>query len=199
MLAFLARNSAATAARRLRQTGRMDLSTFYAVVAGTCFTLVGLWWNVVERRPDWLADPHLRRLVGGVYVSFLLPALMSLFAQIDPSEPLIWRITFVIASAVGAWSTPEPDPRRPQGHFPGLIRRHRWLVAVVYGLIAVLGVVPELAGNFGLTPPQAAAFLLVLLVVLAHALTWEFMTADPRGRHRSVADRRGLNGAQSPA
>ena len=51
----------------------MDLSTFYAVVAGTCFTLVGLWWNVVERRPDWLADPHLRRLVGGVYVSFLLP------------------------------------------------------------------------------------------------------------------------------
>jgi hypothetical protein len=47
---------------------------------------------------------------------------------------------------------------------------------VVYGLIAVLGFVPEVADVVGLTPPQAAAFLLVLLVVLAHALTWEFMT-----------------------
>lgn len=154
----------------------MDLSTFYAVVAGTCFTLVGLWWNVVERRPDWLADPNLRRLVGGVYVSFLLPALMSLFAQIDPSEPLIWRVTFVVASAVGAWSTLRLIRVERRVSAPGLLRRHRWLVAVVYGLVAVLGVVPELAGAVGMAAPQAAAFLLVLLVVLAHALTWEFMT-----------------------
>lgn len=154
----------------------MDLSTFYAVVAGTCFTLVGLWWNVVERRPDWLADEQLRRLVGGVYVSFLLPALMSLFAQIDPSEPLIWRITFVLASAIGAWSTLRLIRIDRQVDSPGLVRRHRWLVALVYGLVAVLGVVPELAGQVGLSAPQAAAFLLVLLVVLAHALTWEFMT-----------------------
>ncbi|WP_426247378.1 hypothetical protein [Nocardioides sp. LHG3406-4] len=154
----------------------MDLSTFYAVVAGTCFTLVGLWWNVVERRPDWLADPDLRRLVGGVYVSFLLPALMSLFAQIDPSEPLIWRITFVAASGIGAYSTLRLIRVDRHVSTPGLVRRHRWLVAVVYGLVAVLGVVPELAELVGLTPPQAAAFLLVLLVVLAHALTWEFMT-----------------------
>ena len=178
----------------------MDLSTFYAVVAGTCFTLVGLWWNVVERRPDWLADPHLRRLVGGVYVSFLLPALMSLFAQIDPSEPLIWRITFVIASAVGAWSTLSLIRVDRQVTSPGIIRRHRWLVALVYGLVAVLGVVPELAGTFGLTAPQAAAFLLVLLVVLAHALTWEFMTQTRPAGHRSVAPHpsAALNGALNP-
>ncbi len=158
----------------------MDLSTFYAVVAGTCFTLVGLWWNVVERRPDWLADPHLRRLVGGVYVSFLLPALMSLFAQIDPSEPLIWRTTFVAASAVGAYSTLRLIGVDRQVSTPGPIRRHRWLVAMVYGLVAVLGVVPELAELVGMTAPRAAAFLLVLLVVLAHALTWEFMTQTRR-------------------
>ena len=62
--------------------------------------------------------------------------------------------------------------------FPGPVRRFRWLVGVVYGLIALLGVVPEIAVEFGMTPPQAAAFLLVLLVVLAHALTWEFMTEN---------------------
>ena len=159
-------------------TDPVDLSTFYAVVSATCFTLVGLWWTVVERRPEWLADTQLRRLVGGVYVSFLLPALMSLFAQIDPSEPLIWRITFVAASAIGAWSTFRLIQVDRQVDFPGPVRRFRWLVGVVYGLIALLGVVPEIAVEIGMTPPQAAAFLLVLLVVLAHALTWEFMTEN---------------------
>ena len=28
----------------------MDLSTFYALMSATCFTLVGLWWTVIERR-----------------------------------------------------------------------------------------------------------------------------------------------------
>ncbi len=27
----------------------MDVSTFYALFSATCFTLVGLWWTVVER------------------------------------------------------------------------------------------------------------------------------------------------------
>jgi hypothetical protein len=133
--------------------------------------------------------PDLRRLVGGVYVSFLLTALMSLFAHIDPSEPLIWRITFVAASPIGAWTTLSLIRVDRRVTTPGLIRRHRWLVAVVYGLVAVLGVVPELAANVGLTAPQAAAVLLVLLVVLAHALTGEFMTQTRR--ETAAADRPG--------
>ena len=27
----------------------MDLAGFYSLMAVTCFTLVGLWWTVVER------------------------------------------------------------------------------------------------------------------------------------------------------
>ena len=60
----------------------MDLSTFYALMSATCFTLVGLWWTVIERRPEWREEPRLRRLAGGTYLSFLLPGLMSMFAQI---------------------------------------------------------------------------------------------------------------------
>ena len=124
----------------------MDLSTFYALVSATCFTLVGLWWTVVERRPAWRSDPLRRRLAGGTYLSFLLPGLMSLIA-LERADRV----------AVGAF------------------RRHRWAVAVLYGLVVVLGVAPELARGLGWTPLVVGAFLLVLLVVLAHGLTWEFM------------------------
>ncbi|MFJ9804775.1 hypothetical protein [Streptomyces wuyuanensis] len=55
----------------------MDVSTFYALFAATCFTLVGLWWNVVRGRDDRMRRPALRRGVGGVCLSFLLPALMG--------------------------------------------------------------------------------------------------------------------------
>ena len=45
----------------------MDIGTFYSLFSATCFTLVGLWWNVVERRSGWAADPRRRRLAGGIY------------------------------------------------------------------------------------------------------------------------------------
>src|SRR5690606_25020285 len=55
----------------------MDVTTFDALFSATCFTLLGLWWGVVQRHEDWMRDDSLRGLVGGVYVSFLLPALMG--------------------------------------------------------------------------------------------------------------------------
>ena len=45
----------------------MDVSTFYALFSATCFTLVGLWWTVVERNRPWLRDPATRRRVGAIY------------------------------------------------------------------------------------------------------------------------------------
>lgn len=63
-------------------SGVMDVSTFYALFSATCFTLVGLWWNVVQSHSEWMRAPALRRVVGGIYLSFLLPALMGLFAQV---------------------------------------------------------------------------------------------------------------------
>ncbi len=84
----------------------MDVSTFYALFSATCFTLVGLWWTVVERNRPWLRDPATRRRVGAVYLSFLLPALMGLFAQVGGTEvPLFWRASFVVIAAVGALGT----------------------------------------------------------------------------------------------
>ena len=155
----------------------MDVSTFYALFSATCFTLVGLWWNVVQRHEAWLRLPAMRRDAGGVYLSFLLPALMGLFAQVGgTTDPGIWRATFVVVAAVGCWSTLHLLTRSRRESRGGSLVRPRAAAAVLYALIAVLGVAPVLAEPFGVTPLQAEAMLLVLLVTLAHWLVWEFMT-----------------------
>ena len=71
----------------------MNVSTFYAVFAATCFTLVGLWWGVTLRDTRWVGDPVRRRAVEvGSLWPFCSPALMGLFAQVGGVEdPLVWR------------------------------------------------------------------------------------------------------------
>jgi hypothetical protein len=160
----------------------MDLSTFYAVVSATCFTLVGLWWSAVDRRRELLRSPTTRRLVGGVYLTFLLPGIMGLFAQVDPGKPGLWRSTFGLVALLGAWSTFRLIQADQHPGTRGPFRRHRWLVGVLYLVIIVLGVAPELAATVGLTGLQAAALAVVCLVVLAHGLAWELLTTTDDDR-----------------
>ncbi|MHC5704087.1 hypothetical protein OTC26_021955 [Streptomyces tirandamycinicus] len=159
----------------------MDVSTFYALFAATCFTLVGLWWNVVQGHDDWLRRPALRRIVGGVYLSFLLPALMGLFAQVGgASTPGVWRASFALLAVIGCVSTLRLLAQgRRDGSSP-VLAVIMGAAALFYVLIAVVGVVPEIAGVIGLAPIQAEAVLLILLVVLGHGLVWRFMAGDGR-------------------
>jgi len=152
----------------------MDLAAFYSLMAITCFTLVGLWWTVVERHPEWKSDAHSRKLAGGVYLSFLLPGLMSTFAQVDVGNPLVWRSSFTIAAVVGVVNT-WPLLRLDRGDARGPFRRFRWLVLVIYGVIVAIALFPAAAQVIGGTPLQSAAIALILLIVLAHGLAWEFM------------------------
>ena len=69
----------------------MDTSTFYGFTSATCFTLVGLWWSVVQGKSEWMQDEAKKRLAGGVYASFLIPALMSLGAQVGGEQGSIWQ------------------------------------------------------------------------------------------------------------
>lgn len=152
----------------------MDLSAFYQLVATTSFTLVGLWWVIVQQRPAWKSDPVRRRLAAGTYVSFLLPGLMATLAQLSPDTPLLWRISFGACAVLGLVSTARLLAVE-RGQTVGPFRRFRWLAVLVYLAILVLGVAPELARGLGWTPLIVGGILLVLLVALAHGLTWDFM------------------------
>lgn len=150
----------------------MNVSTFYALFSASCFTLVGLWWGVVQRNTRWVRDPVRRRAIGGVYLAFLLPALMGLFAQVGGvADPLVWRLSFIFVAAVGLVATAR---LLASDNDPGL-RPVRAGVAVVYALVAMIAAFPKLADVVGLQAIQAAGLLLVLLVALGHALVWRFL------------------------
>jgi hypothetical protein len=155
----------------------MSLESFYAIVSGTCFALVGLWWGVVQFNKNWLKHEETRALAGGIYLSFLIPGVMSLIAQVSGETPLIWRATFVIAAALGMYSTGKLMTKTRAAPGPiGPFHRYRWIVIVLYLLVLIFGAVPDLANPLNMRPLQVEAILLALLILIAHGLTWEFMT-----------------------
>lgn len=159
---------------RYDRLAHMDLSSFYGLIAGTCFTLVGLWWTVLGKREDWKRDWKMRKLAGGTYLSFLIPGLMATFAQVAPTTPLLWRFTFAISALLGIAST-LVLLRVDSGGHKGPFRSNRWIVVVLYAAITVFAVAPELAQPVGLTALQVASLLLIGLILIGHGLTWEFL------------------------
>jgi hypothetical protein len=159
----------------------MDISTFYALFAATCFTLLGLWWNVLQLNSGWIGVEEERRAVGGVYLTFLLPAMMGLFAQVGGTEtPNIWRFSFIVVAVVGCVSTirllrvlRSSSDQQPRAKYVATL--------AIYVLVAVIGAAPEVAGPLGIKPIQAEAILLILLVLVGHGLVWDFMVRRPPG------------------
>jgi hypothetical protein len=159
----------------------MDISTFYALFSATCFTLLGLWWNVLQLNSAWIGVEDERRAVGGIYLTFLLPALMGLFAQVGGAEtPMIWRVSFVVVAIIGCISTLRlltvlrtASDDRPRGKYVATL--------VIYLLVVVIGAYPEIAEPLNIKPIQAEAILLILLVLVGHGLVWDFMVRRPPG------------------
>jgi hypothetical protein len=169
----------------------MDISTFYALFSATCFTLLGLWWNVLQNNPEWTAVVEERRAVGGVYLTFLLPAMMGLFAQVGGAEtPMIWRVSFVGVAIVGCFSTLRLLRVLRQGGGDQQVRGKYVATLLIYLLIAVIGAAPEIAEPLDLKPIQAEAILLILLVLVGHGLVWDFMV---RAQHHAGEHVRGFD------
>ena len=155
----------------------MDVNTFYAVTSATCFTLVGLWWSVVKSKQEWLRNETTRRLAGGVYASFLIPALMSLGAQIGGTNHLIWQVIFIIAAGAGIVFSSRLIQLTRLANPNGAFSRNSWSVPILYSIVLLFALFPGLARIVGLEPLQMEALLLCLLILIAHAMTWEFMTS----------------------
>ena len=156
----------------------MDINTFYAVTAATCFTLVGLWWSVVKDNPAWFKDEATKRLAGGVYASFLIPALMSMGAQVSGEGTIIWNLVFIVAGVAGIRYTTQLIQKTKAAEANGPFSRNRWALPLLYGIVIFFAVFPRLAGIVGLKALQVEGLLLCVLILIAHMLVWEFMSSS---------------------
>lgn len=155
----------------------MNIQSFYALMAGTCFGLVGLWWNVVRAKPEWTKDEHLRALASGVYLAFLIPGLMSLVAQVSGENRFIWQVTFALAAVLGIFYTTRLIRKTRATSPKTSFYRNRWGMVVIYVFILIFALFPILAQFLGLQPLQMEGILLAGLILIAHGLSWDFLMA----------------------
>ncbi|MGH3459387.1 hypothetical protein [Aeromicrobium sp.] len=82
----------------------MDQAAFYGVVSAINFTLLGLWWVAVKDKTNVIGHENAasRRAAYLVSLQFIIPATVSLLAQVSPEEKAIWRIAFGSAGVIGA-------------------------------------------------------------------------------------------------
>lgn len=157
----------------------MDISTFYAVTSAACFALVGLWWSVAKDKTEWHTNEAKKRLAGGVFASFLIPAVMSLAAQLGVDSPLVWRGVFLIAAGAGLVYSGKLVKLTRETNPGGTFSRNSWVVTVLYGLILFFAIFPVFAWYLGSQPLQLEGLLLSGVVLCGNLLAWEFMTANP--------------------
>ena len=173
------------------------MEQFYASVTTCCFLLMGLWWSVMQfRHIEWSQDVHARRMSYDVYLSFLLPGIMSMAAQIGGDLALLWRMVFAVVGVMGLmtalWSIP-----RVMTHYPNLnfLKYGRWLMVLLYVALIFVAVAPNLALLIKpLKPIQLEGMLVSLILFVGVNVAWEFMSqpkdeyAQPAPRSEGVPD-----------
>ena len=161
----------------------MDLNAFYATVSTISFTLLGLWWVVVQSRPTLWTDLTHRRMAYAISLHFLLPGMMAIVAMIAPDSPFLWRTTFTLAGLTGLIGALYYVRILRSGHdCPRVVRIVEWVAIPVYAVITVVALFPEFVRNLGwnLTPLQVEGIILAILLFLGVQAAWVLMIEPPR-------------------
>lgn len=157
------------------------MESFYATVTTLSFTLLGLWFAVLQiRLHEWLKIPAKRRMAHSVNLALFLPGIMSLGSQIAPDNRIVWRLVFIIASLAGIGATffmmrsMRGDSVR--GYF---FRVGRWVMLLLYGFMFLTALFPQLYAAIGFTGLQGEALWTTLIVFLGVMLAWEAVMEPP--------------------
>jgi hypothetical protein len=161
------------------------MQDFYSTVASLSFTLMGLWWAVVQfRHEEWI--PRYRGLVYSVFLSFLVPGTMGLAAQIDLASRWVWQLSFVLAAGFGIAAM--IGSIRVDADDPGawILGPGRTVTIGLYALVALVALLAEpiadaTDGDFSALQVEAAlvTLLMFLGVNLAFAAMAMPKTAAP--------------------
>ena len=161
----------------------MDVQTFYVTVSAISFTLLGLWWVVVQDRETWRMNVARRRMAYVVSLHFVLPGVMSVLALVAPDLNILWRITFLTAGLLGiAGAGYVVATLNDERDCPRLVRVIEWVAIPIYALVAVVAVFPEGVQRVGvdLTPLQVEGISLAILLFFGVQAAWVLMVEPPR-------------------
>jgi hypothetical protein len=152
------------------------LSSFYATMAQVCFTLLGLWWIVVQfKYHDWMRNRRRRQMAYDTSLYFVLPGIMSLVSLISSSGTVLWRITFSSAALLGALEAGYlAVSARKQDRYTLVMRWAHWAATGLYAVVALVAMLPGLVHHFGVDVAalQVEGVFLALLVFLGVNMTW---------------------------
>ena len=161
----------------------MDTATFYTTVSAISFTLLGLWWVVVQTREEWRRIPARRRMAYVVSLHFLLPGAMSVLSLIAPDVTFLWRVTFATAGILGViGAITILRTVREEYDAPRAARIIEWIAIPIYALVTIVALVPELLTNLEseLKPLQIEGLILTILIILGVQLAWILMVEPTR-------------------
>lgn len=166
-----------------------QLETFYQTVSQVCFTLLGFWLIVLQTKyQEWSGKRERRRMIVNISLYFLLPGTMSLLAMLAIQATAIWRVAFLVTSALGAIETAfmlRSLWQREYVYWVAVLVRA--IELVLFALIAVVGLFPQMFNRFGLTALTVAGIVLTLIVVGGIALMWIYLIAGVDASELAVA------------
>jgi hypothetical protein len=156
--------------------------TFYVTVGTVSFTLLGLWWVVVQTRmPLWQSVGH-RRTAYAISLQFLLPGVMSILSLVAPDVPSLWRVIFAVAGGIGLVAAVFfAQTLRLEHDCPRIVRVVEWIVVPVYAVVTVIAIAPEAVRSLGfeLTPLQIEGIILAILLFLGVQAAWVLLIEPP--------------------
>jgi hypothetical protein len=153
---------------------------FYQTVAQLSFTLLGLWWLVLQTKySEWIHDRLRRRMATNITLYFLLPGSMSLLALLATNTRLLWQVSFIIAAVIGGVTAILflRDARSNQWRNPWSIRIIHLASGagvILYALVIVVALLPDLIRALGATPLTVAGVGVTLLVIVGVTLAWTY-------------------------
>ena len=162
----------------------MAFDVFYQTMAQLCFTLLGLWWLLLQTKyAEWIGVRARRRMITNISLYFLLPGSMSLMALLSSQVHFLWQVAFLVASVLGAIETVVlmrgARQNAPSMALAPVLSWLGFLLFVLVGLVAALAFVPGMLSGLGIAPLGATGILLTLVVVLGVTLAWAYFVQPP--------------------
>jgi hypothetical protein len=154
-----------------------SIDAFYQAISGVSFTLLGLWFVIVQLKyKQGTGEGTRRRHAYGVAMFFLIPGIGAMLSAVNSDLPLLWRLAFGITGALGMieivlYLTSD-------GIKTAASTALRIAGFVIYAIMVTLAIFPTAveAIGLGLQPREVEAILLALLIFIGANIAFLALT-----------------------